>query len=104
MNHYIDFNKVHELAMVVTQRTLQCFYVFIALKNMLSKMRPKAQKPNEKACLTNNITLSHHLLTLSIIHECLELLLPAKFQLLCCSKCLVEVSIEAKWSNLKKTE
>ena len=64
----MDFSKVHELAMV-TQRTLQCFY---SLKNRQSeKMRPKAQRPNTnaKACHTNNITLSHHLLTLSILHE-----------------------------------
>ena len=35
MNHYIDFNKVHEVAMVVTQRTLQCFY---SLKNRQSEI------------------------------------------------------------------
>ena len=66
MNHYIDFNKVHELAMVVTQRMLQCFY---SLKKTGSrkKIRPNAQKPNAKACHANNITLSHHLLTLSIL-------------------------------------
>ena len=29
---------------------------------------------NEKACRIHNITLSHHLLTLSIIHKGLELL------------------------------
>ena len=49
MDHHIDFNKVYELAMVVTQHTLQCLYIFIAWnKTRQSEMRPKAQKPKWK--------------------------------------------------------
>ena len=74
----ISFNKVHELAMVVTQCTLQCLYIFIAWnKNRQLEMRLRAQKPEQKGmCCSNNTTLSHHLLTLSTIHEDLELLRP----------------------------
>ena len=51
------------------------------------------KKLNAKVCHTNNITLSHHLLTLYILlHEGLELLLP-KFWAAVLLKYLVKVSI-----------